>query len=273
VGPGFAGNLKDISLLLYNGSNGAVYGTHVLDTFTLGTTTASGHRLFHKSISGIQNGDPDGFAVVNTATSQVLHFISYEGSFTATGGLAQGMTSTSIGVSQNGSEPVGTAALGLAGSGAGAADLTWTKFNNIPHSPGQPNQGQALADSFAPSQGLGFDNLAVTFLTDNDLDGLPDIADPDDDNDGQSDADETGFGSDPLDPASRFAPIIARTEAGLELSFPGAQGIAYTIECSETLGDWQDLTTVTGAGRVIVVPLPTEQPAMFFRVKAGGAGS
>lgn len=273
VSPGFAGSLSDISLLLYNGSNGAVYGTHVLDTFTPGATTASGHRLFHKSISGIQNGDPDGFAVVNTATSQVLHFISYEGSFAASGGLAQGMISTSIGVSQNGNEPVTTASLGLAGSGAGAADFAWTKFNGIAHSPGQPNQGQTFAGSFVPPQGLGFDNLEVVFLTDNDLDGEPDVTDPDDDNDGQSDIYEAAFGSDVMNAESRFEPQFSRTAEGLQLSFPGAAGIAYTVESSETLDSWQNLTTVTGEGEVIVVPLPTAEPAMFFRVRAAGPGS
>jgi hypothetical protein len=229
--------------------------------------------LFHKSISGIQNGDPDGFAVVNTTTSQVLHFISYEGNFTATGGLAQGMTSTSIGVSQNGSEPVTTASLGFSGSGAGAADFTWTKFNNIPHSPGQPNQGQTFASSFAPPQGLGFDNLEAVFLTDNDLDGSPDVTDADDDNDGQSDAYETAFGSDVVDAESRFEPQFSRTGDGLQLSFPGASGIAYTVEFSEALDGWQNLTTVTGQGEIIVVPLPMAEPAMFFRVRAAGPGS
>jgi len=274
VSPGFTGSLADITLLLYNGGNGTVYGTHGLETFTEGATTASGHRLFHKMISGIQNGAPDGFAIVNTATSQVLHFISYEGSFTATGGPAAGMTSTDIGVSQTGNEPIGFAALGLTGTGAGAADFAWTKFNNdIPYSPGQPNHGQTFVNSFAAPQGLGFDNLEVAFLTDNDLDGDPDITDPDDDNDGQSDVYEIAFGSDPLDPESRFEPQFTRTGEALELTFPGAQGIAYTVEFSETLADWEDLTTITGEGETIVVPLPMAEPTMFFRVRAAGPGS
>lgn len=269
VSPGFTGNLSDIFLLLYNGGNGTVYGTHGLGTFTQGATTTSGHRLFHKSISGIQNGDPDGFAVVNTATSQVLHFISYEGSFTATAGPAVGMTSTDIGVFQTGSEPVGYAALGLTGTGAGAADFAWTKFNNdIPYSQGEPNAGQTFVNSYAAPQGLGFDNLEVVFLTDNDLDGDPDITDPDDDNDGQSDEYEIAFGSDPLDPESRFEPQFTRNAEGLQLSFPGAAGIAYTVEFSETLDDWHDFTTITGEGGTIIVPLPMVEPTMFFRLRA-----
>jgi endonuclease/exonuclease/phosphatase family metal-dependent hydrolase len=278
VGPGFGGMLSDIDILLYNGSTSSsatVYRTlNLAQDFTPGATS-SGYRFFSVMLppDSIQNGGNDGFAVVNMATSQVLHLISYEGVFTAAGGPAAGMTSTSIGVSQNGTEAPGEAALGLTASGAAAGDFTWTKLSGIAHSPGQPNSGQIFVTPTLPRQGLGFDNLAVTFLTDNDLDGLPDIADPDDDNDGQSDDDEIAFGSGPLNPASRFAPVIARTASGLELSFPGAPGIAYTIEFSETLGDWHDLTTVTGEGGPIVVPLPMAEPAMFFRVRAAVPGS
>jgi endonuclease/exonuclease/phosphatase family metal-dependent hydrolase len=273
VAPGFAGGLSDISLLLYNGSNGEVYGTHALNGFTLGTTTSSGYRLFHKSIPGIQNGPPDGFALVNTATSQVLQFLSYEGTVTATAGPAQGMVSTSIGVSQNGSEPPGFAALGLTGSGALAADFTWAKAAiTTAYSPGLPNNGQSFAGSFTAPQGLGFDNLAAVFLTDNDLDGDPDITDPDDDNDGQSDVYEAAFGSNALDPGSLFKPQLVRAGTQLSLTFPGALGIAYAIEFSETLDGWEDLTTVNGTGGTVVVPLPTAEPAMFFRVRAAGAG-
>jgi endonuclease/exonuclease/phosphatase family metal-dependent hydrolase len=273
VGPGFAGKLEDISLLLYNGFNGEVYGTHALNGFTLGTTTSSGHRLYHKPIPDIQNGAPDGFALVNTATSQVLQFLSYEGTFTALAGPAQGMVSTSIGVSQSGSEPAGFAALGLSGSGAIAADFTWTKSSNTTaHSPGLPNNGQSFTGSFNAPQGLGIDNLEAVFLTDNDLDGDPDITDPDDDNDGQSDVYEAAFGSDVLDAGSRFTPQLARAGTQLSLTFPGALGIAYTVEFSETLDGWEDLTTVNGTGGNIVVPLPMAEPAMFFRVRAAGAG-
>ena len=268
VGPGYAGNLSAISLLLYNGSNGAVYGTHPLDGFLAGATTSSGHRLFHKEIPGIQNGAPDGFALV--VGTDLRQFISYEGTFTASDGPAAGMTSDDVGWSQGGNEPVGQNAIGLTGSGGSAVDFSWTKFAGIPHSPGQPNQGQNFINPAKPRQGLAFDNLSVVYLTDNDLDGDPDLTDPDDDNDGQSDAYEIAFGSDRFDPASRFEPQFTRTAQGFELSFPGAEGIDYTVEFSETLDDWQDWITVTGQGETLVVPLPMAEPSMFFRVKASG---
>ena len=267
VGPGFTGLLSDVSLVTYNGSNGQDNGTHNLNTFMPGSTTASGHRLFHKMIPGLQN-DMEGFAVV--AGTTVLHFISYEGSFIATNGPALGLTSTNIGVSQQTTAPAEEAALGLIGNGGTSGDFTWNRFTGIPHSPGQPNDGQTFSNPTLPPQGLGFDNLTVEFLTDNDLDGIPDITDPDDDNDGQSDHYEIAFGTDPFNRASRFMPVIAKNLSGLELSFPGAVGIQYTIEHGDSLEDWDELTTVTGEGQLIVIPLPMAEPKMFFRVKAGG---
>ncbi len=196
----------------------------------------------------------------------------FRNTFTATNGPAAGIISTNIGVSQSGTEPASESSLGLTGGGGGAAGFTWTEFAGITHSPGQPNDGQTFVIPVLPPQGLGFDNLDVTFLTDNDLDGLPDATDMDDDNDSQADSYETAFGTDPLNAASRFSPVLARVIAppGLELLFPGAPGVIYTVQTSETLGAWQDLSTHTGAGQPIVVPLPMAEPKMFFRVKAGG---
>ncbi|MCK6538755.1 MAG: hypothetical protein L6Q26_01755, partial [Anaerolineales bacterium] len=81
---------------------------------------------------------PDGLALVD-ASNTVVQFLSYEGSFTAVGGAANGMTSTDIGISQTGSEPVGSS-LQLTGSGATYGDFTWaaTTANTF----GSPNTGQ-----------------------------------------------------------------------------------------------------------------------------------
>ena len=268
VGPGYTGDPTELSLRLYNGSNGAEYAAHALNTFQPGETTASGHRIYYKMIGGIQNGAPDGFALVNG--SSVLQFLSYEGSFTATNGPAAGLVSTDIGVGQSGTRPAGEAALGLTGTGGSADGFSWVEFSAIPHSPGAANHGQSFTLPGKAPQGLAFDNLTVTYLTDHDLDGDPDLTDPDDDNDGQGDGYEIAFGSDPIDRHSRFDPVIARTAAGVELSFPGLQGIDYTVEFSIALDDWQELVTVAGANETIAIPLPMAEPAMFFRLKSQG---
>ena len=72
--------------------------------------------------SGIQNGAPDGLALVN-ASGTLVEFLSYEGAFAATNGPANGITSTNIGVYQEGSEPIG---LSLSRNAAGA----WSSPSN-----------------------------------------------------------------------------------------------------------------------------------------------
>jgi endonuclease/exonuclease/phosphatase family metal-dependent hydrolase len=274
AGPGFAGSLQDIDLVLYNGgteSNGLVYGTLNLATAFDPGAVIGGYRLFVANFpaNGLQNGPRDGFAVYNRATSQVLHFISYQGTMTAGSGPAAGMTSVDTGVSQSNPGEAGVGAIGLSGSGGSSADFDWTKFTGIAHSPGILNQGQTLAVPVLPHQGMGVDNLSVVFLPDNDLDGIPDHLDEDDDNDGQSDSDEVAFGTDPFDPASVFSPDLSEVPAGLALAFPGATGFQYTVQWSADLDKWHDLSTHGGSGQLIVVPLPMTGPEMFFRVRSG----
>ncbi|HET8785989.1 MAG TPA: DNA/RNA non-specific endonuclease, partial [Candidatus Limnocylindrales bacterium] len=57
--------------------------------------------------NGIQNGSPDGMALVD-AQSHVVEFLSYEGTFTASDGPAAGMVSTDIGVAETNSTPAGS---------------------------------------------------------------------------------------------------------------------------------------------------------------------
>ena len=160
VGPNFPGAIADVEIILYNGNNSLTYGAHGLDTFTLDKTTASGHRIFSKAISGIQNGGPDGIAIVHNAS--VLQFLSYEGTMLAMNGPANGITSTDIGVSQSRAQEAGQGSLGLTGKGSGPDDFTWTKFSS-PFTKGVLNEGQSFGIS-VQRQGIAIDNLAVTAL-------------------------------------------------------------------------------------------------------------
>ena len=90
-------------------------------------------------MNGIQNGSPDGVALVNGPT--LVQFLSYEGSFTAVGGPADGVASTDIGVTETGSEPLGQS-LQLHGSGSIYQDFTWA--GPSPISPGAVNAGQTF---------------------------------------------------------------------------------------------------------------------------------
>ena len=89
----------DYDLVFYNGSNGSEYRTENLGSATSTTDATSGFQiLLQLPSNGIQNGSPDGIALVDVGT--VVEFISYEGTFTATDGPASGMMSTNIGVSE-----------------------------------------------------------------------------------------------------------------------------------------------------------------------------
>lgn len=135
-------SLNGWSLVLYNGNGGAVYNTIALSGTIADQDDGSGTLSF--ATPGIQNGAPDGVALVD-AGGRVVQFLSYEGSFTAVGGPAAGLTSTDIGVSQSGTEP-NTVSLQLKGDGFDADSFTWTAATAS--SFGQVNAGQ---DFIAPN--------------------------------------------------------------------------------------------------------------------------
>ncbi|HEX2883949.1 MAG TPA: hypothetical protein VHQ42_05190, partial [Candidatus Limnocylindria bacterium] len=130
-------DLAGWSLVLYNGAGGAVYDTEPLSGTIPDQQNGFGTASF--SIAGIQNGSPDGIALVNG--TDVVQFLSYEGTFTAVGGPANGMLSTDIGVFQSGSEPVGSS-LQLTGNGTSYADFTWTTTTS--NTFGAINTGQSF---------------------------------------------------------------------------------------------------------------------------------
>ncbi|HEX9634932.1 MAG TPA: endonuclease [Candidatus Limnocylindria bacterium] len=115
-------DLTGWSIVLYNGANGAVYDTDALTGVIPNQQNGMGTVSLSYPVNGIQNGSPDGIALVNGTT--VVQFLSYEGTFTAVGGPANGLMSTSIGVSENGSEPLGQS-LQLEGAGLSYEAFTW----------------------------------------------------------------------------------------------------------------------------------------------------
>ncbi|MDJ0710959.1 MAG: lamin tail domain-containing protein [Woeseiaceae bacterium] len=114
-------DLAGCRLVLYNGSNGTTYNTVNLSGLIVDQQGGFGTASF--AISGIQNGSPDGVALVD-ASDNVLEFISYEGPLTATNGPANGLTSTDIGVAEGSSTPAGFS-LQLTGNGSVANEFTW----------------------------------------------------------------------------------------------------------------------------------------------------
>ena len=258
AGPNFQTKLSDIDVLFYNGSDGKLYHTLNLGglAFTR-STTANFFDVFVANLgSTIQNG-PDGIALVNRTTNQVIHFLSYEGSFAATEGIALGTTSTNIPVFQNGNEAIGSSALGLTGSGGIRTDFNWAKIAGA-YSKGSLNSGQALVNPVLPSQGIAIDNLAVTFLSGHDSDG-----------DGFSDADELVFGTNPQDANSRFIVTTTYPSTGtMRLSFPTLANRTYAVESSANLTNWAQVAAYQGTGATIQsdIAISPLDPARFYRV-------
>ncbi len=114
-------DLAGWTLYAYNGNGGTVYNTVNLSGVLADQQSGFGTLAFN--LTGMQNGSPDGLALVDGSGSIVM-FISYEGALTATDGPASGLTSTDVGVSETSTTTVGHS-LQLGGSGSAYADFSW----------------------------------------------------------------------------------------------------------------------------------------------------
>lgn len=140
-------SLSGWTLVLYNGSGGARYAT-----LNLSGTVADqcgGHGTTVVAATGLQNGAPDGMALVD-ANGVVVQFLSYEGAFSASDGPAAGMASTQVPQSETGATPAGYS-LQLSGSGSQYSDFTWQAPRA--HSFGSCNDGQSFNGSTPPPTG------------------------------------------------------------------------------------------------------------------------
>ncbi len=133
-------DLSGWSVVLYNGNNSQTYNTVNLSGVLPNQQDGFGTLEFVLASNGLQNGSPDGLALVDAA-NQVVQFLSYEGSITAANGPAAGMLSTDILVSEPSSTPVGNS-LQLAGSGSLASDFIWEA--SAPNTFGSINTNQTF---------------------------------------------------------------------------------------------------------------------------------
>jgi DNA/RNA endonuclease G (NUC1)/PKD repeat protein len=160
---------KDITgwqIVLYNGNGGTSYNTRTLSETIPATCGTRGVVVATYPQDGIQNGAPDGVALVNAA-GQVVEFLSYEGTFTAVGGAADGMTSVDIGVSQS-SAPVGQS---LQRNASGVWEATASSFGACNGSGGPPPPpGKTISFSGRtpgdPALPVGFEDQLFATLRD-----------------------------------------------------------------------------------------------------------
>ncbi|MFG0317113.1 MAG: hypothetical protein ACF8XB_07570, partial [Planctomycetota bacterium JB042] len=151
-------DLGSWSVVGYNGNGGGAYKTVPLSGVLPDQQAGLGTLAF--AFSSMQNGDPDGLALVDPQGT-VVEFLSYEGTMTATDGPAIGLTSTDVGVTESSSTPIGDS-LQRAGTGSSAADFSWQPATA--ETPGQPNAGQTFVGESCQTD-LGFGNHPSAVLT------------------------------------------------------------------------------------------------------------
>ncbi|WP_075086540.1 tandem-95 repeat protein [Mariniblastus fucicola] len=93
-------NLAGWTLVRYNGVSSTVYATDSLSGIVADQGNGFGTFVVNYPLNGLQNGSPDGVALVDDM-GNVVQFLSWEGQFTANNGAAAGMTSVDIGVAES----------------------------------------------------------------------------------------------------------------------------------------------------------------------------
>ncbi|MDA3814556.1 MAG: T9SS type A sorting domain-containing protein [Candidatus Cloacimonetes bacterium] len=139
--------LSDYTVTFYNGNNGLAYDSKTLDQFTVGISVDDFVILYYYK-EGIQNGAPDGIAIDYQGTLIPDQFLSYEGTFEALDGSANGVTSTDIGVEEGSSTAIGES-LQLLGTGAVYSDFVWQE--PAPETPGELNNSQTFGGTPEPT--------------------------------------------------------------------------------------------------------------------------
>ncbi|MEM8814358.1 MAG: lamin tail domain-containing protein [Pseudomonadota bacterium] len=143
-------DLTGWNIVLYNGANGSVYDTTALGGTLPNQQGGLGTIVVTYPSNGLQNGGPDGIALVD-AGGIVVQFLSYEGEFTAVGGPADGLLSSDIGVAESSGTAVGDS-LQLTGSGSFPGDFTWAPEQ--PNTFGNVNTGQTFGGGEPPEPEL-----------------------------------------------------------------------------------------------------------------------
>jgi 5'-nucleotidase len=147
-------DLTGWQIVLYNGNGNAAYDTKTLT----GVVPAAGVVVQTYPANGVQNGNPDGVALVKP-DGTVTEFLSYGGVMTAASGPAAGQTSTDIGVTEV-AVPVGQSLQKIDGKWQPAAENSFGAVNKAAGGgtdPEEPGTGCAteVTNTIAEVQGTG----------------------------------------------------------------------------------------------------------------------
>lgn len=132
-------DLTGWSIVLYSGPT--PYDTDALSGTIPDEGCGFGTITLCYPTDGIQNGPADGIVLYNGVS--VVQFLSYEGVITATSGVANGLTSTNIGVQESNTTTLATESLQLTGNGTSYADFVWQSPSTS--SMGSLNSGQIIS--------------------------------------------------------------------------------------------------------------------------------
>jgi len=259
-------DLSAYKLFLYNFTGGLTYSPTTSLTGII-TDEGCGYGAKWFPVVGLQNGPNDGIALVKDGTN-VIQFLSYEGTLTANNGPALGMTSTDVGVFEPGTGYPTNLSLQLTGSGTNYANFTWTTNT---FSMGTLNIGQTIV----PCGGGGGN--------DDDGDGLPNDWETQyfgDNTNGAVNVDSDGDGfvnsaefialTDPTNSASYFKADSISNAAGRVVSFLTATGRSYDVHSTTNLLDgtgWFNVQTgLLGSGSAQSVTDTNTAPAADYRI-------
>ncbi len=167
-------DLSGYAIIGYNGPNGLMYSSNALSGVI--PDAGCGYGAIWTPIVGLQNGDPDGVALVRYGT-ELVQFLSYDGAMTASNGPAAGVTVASIG-SESTTLAIGKS-LQLCGTGNAYSQFAWGITNATPGalnatqtiSPcggGNDTDGDGLPDDWETLHFGGVTNAQAAADTDHD---------------------------------------------------------------------------------------------------------
>lgn len=215
-------------VVLYNGSGGVVYDDDPLAGPIPDQAAGMGAVSLTYPANGLQNGAPDGVALVDPAGT-VVQFLSYEGSFAATAGPANGLTSSDIGVTEAGTEAAGTS-LRLSGTGRAYQDFAWQPSATA--SFGAPNDGQTFTVAGA--------DQAPTVSSTAPADGATGVA---------ADANITIAFSEPVDVTGDVNTLTC-SQSGVVATAANGGPVTFTLDPATDLATGETCTLTIVAARV-----------------------
>jgi 7 transmembrane sweet-taste receptor of 3 GCPR len=137
-------DLSGWSIVLYESTNGegTVYNSTTIPANTIITNQSNGFGFLSFLFPNIEDGIGSGSGVaLLDSTFAVRQFLSYEGTFTAVDGPANGTTTNDIGVQEPNNSPT-TSSLQLSGTGHCYENFVWQ--NLAPSTPGNLNNNQTF---------------------------------------------------------------------------------------------------------------------------------